>query len=287
MIKYQPRFFATSILLCFMNMGYCQNNPGFIGKKIAVEYNMQYCIINSLQFLPGKDEYKVGSKDEVSRRRLMTNNDFYLECATSKYYSISCHIAYQKVPMSKSYAPEQWTEVLAQEFTLDGQTFMAEYEKIGGVSDYSMLNIGLRYGFFASNKTVAAPIGLRYYFGLDMNINKALENNFIYELRDNWSLTPGQKALAESGYKTTDLEETKSTNFSICFGGETKLLLTSNVFFKLSGEMNFSTVGFKLIKDDFSSGFNTSINEDLKKYGYVVNRYRNFILIGMGIGVLI
>ncbi len=287
--KFQTLFFL--LVSTFISNGVIgQGNPGFMGKKIAFGYNSQFCLLKTLQIYRATDTYFQTPNDKVSMRNILTNHDWYLEYATSKYRSLSAHLSYQKIPLTRNYFHSEWSDRIAQQYTLNGQDYLVNITKIGGVANCRMINLGLKYSFFLKDKTVSSPLGASYYMRMDLNINKITSNKFIYEIDQYWQnpLTQEQLDYASKNL-VPNIEDTDSKNLSIGFGAENKVSLTKSVYFRVNAEMNLSTVGFRDISEAFSSNYTDriSINEDLKNYGFGANRFRNIFLVGFGLGVLL
>lgn len=268
-------------VLLFVNSGFGQGNPGFIGKKIAIGYSSQYSLVRSEQLFD--------PNPNVSTARVLTNNDFYVEYSIGKYKSVAAHLTYQKVPfVINSYSYDEAN--IGQEFTLNGSTYMAKFVKTGGYAEFSMVGLGLKYTLFSSKKTIASPIGIGHYFRFDIFSNKALNNNFKYTTGYSYSgdLTEKQKEYAQNNLNRK-VSGSRVLNASIGYGIESKFPVTRSIYFRLNGEFNFSLNILKQLNDNstYSSEEYSTVSEDMDKVSRSVNDYRNMFLLGMGVGLLL
>ncbi len=269
-IKY---IFSIALLLNFY-ASFGQGNPGFLGKKIAIGYSKQYSFFNGF--------YIFDAPKNSSLMGVLTNNDFYLEYATSKYKSISAHLSYQKVPLNS-------TGLLDAEKQMTSSYVYSGVKEItyikSGYSDFQYLSTGIKMNFYTPNKTIASPVGFCYYVRMDMNFIKAMSNTYDYETTY-FSLSEAEKTAAQKQInRTTD--GASSMNLSLGIGGEAKLLLSSSVFLRINSECNLSTVGITQLAQQDVKTHVYDIKEDLRVTGQGLNRFRNLFLFGMGVGILL
>lgn len=271
--RFRNYTFLFGFILSFA-MANGQGNPGFLGKKIAISYGNQFCMLRSLDFF----------ESDINMYRGVMNHDFYVEYATKKHTSIAAHISYQKVPV-KEYGVS--SAYLHENYTYTGQSFEALFEKSGGISDFSMTGIGLRLNFYYRNKSISAPIGVCSYGRVDVYSTKAINNNYRYYLANSDELTTYQANYAMANIDRTP-ENTQKMSLSLGCGLETKMIISRSMFFRLNGEFNLSTSLLSLggSSDYYSSSYNT-MEEDLKETSNDLTALRNMFLLGFGIGVLL
>ena len=272
------RLTGISIAMLCMAAGVCraQNNPGFLGKKIAIGYSSQFSVYSMFHIL-GKE--KTGT---YSTYKFLTNNDFYLEYAFSQLQSISASISYQKAPLISAYFVEDDRQI-HEAIPYNGYEYDTYYIKTGGFSEVRYLGIGIKYNIFMKTNTVAAPIGFCYYFRFDVNSNKVLNNKYVYDTDDQ---DPAFKAFALSRIDRKP-EGIKTRNMSVGFGAESRMPLSRSFYIRINGECNVSTVGItQAIREDLVYG-SYSVNDDLRIRSEALNRLRNLFLCGIGVGVLL
>ncbi|MFM9945800.1 MAG: hypothetical protein ACKVQB_11280 [Bacteroidia bacterium] len=278
------------------NLSFGQGNPGFLGKKLAVGYNTQYCLFKTMElYTLSQEDYDhddTYQKPDLSKRQLLTNNDFYLEYATKKFQSISIHYSNQKIPVSYTYYKMKYTsEHLDDIYDYNGITYKLRIYKNGGYANYSWMSYGLKYSFFKELETISSPVGFSYYIRTDVNRVKLIENNFVYkviETNPSW-LSSTEVDKIENAIKDKYTPDV-SNNLSFGFGAETKLPITATLFFRLSAECNFSTAFFKINSYnnfDMYDNKQFTVDQDLDYIGLGVNRHRNLVLIGMGFGAIL
>ncbi len=271
------------ILTGVIYSGFGQGNPGFLGKKIAVGYSGQYCLLKTGDIIePPKN---------ASLAQILLNNDIYFEYSISKYRSLAAHITYQKVPVISDGGSRYGSEVLiGQNMTISGKQTLVFFNRRAGIADFRLFGLGVRYTMYSYNKTIASPIGLGHYLRLDIFSNKAENNNYAYNIANDYpsNLTDAQEEYAVKNIKK-DYKDSKAMNLSIGYGIESKFPVTQSVYFRLNGEFNFSFNIFKMVSENSnytSEDYNT-VSEDLKKSSGSLNNFRNMFLIGMGVGVLL
>jgi len=262
----KKKLLSVLILIAFAQLVQGQNNPGFLGKKIAIGYSMQLCPAQILHF------------DEPYFRRNITNHDFILEYATSKFRSITACMSYQKVPVYNVYSSRN---EMSQTYNLDGKNFTAIYGLEKGSANFRALSFGFRYNYYSKNKTISSPIGYCRYIRFDVFKNKAI-SNYEYRLKNGSELTLKQQNLA----KNPEIENSKSTNFSIGYGVESKIAISRSCFFRVNGEFNLSTAWLAPYPKSNGNSAPT-ISENLIYRGASMNRLRNMFLFGIGIGAIL
>ncbi|MFM9945801.1 MAG: hypothetical protein ACKVQB_11285 [Bacteroidia bacterium] len=261
-----------SILLLLLGCSaYGQNNPGFLGKKIALGYNAQFSFINSV----------VGKEDDMSILQFLTNHDAYMEYSTSKFNSLEFHLSYQKVPVG-SYLIMSNIGQINDEFIMNGKKIHAWGEKTG-YSYFRYLSYGLKYNFYSRNKSISAPVGFCYYLRFDMHTIKPIRNTYDYDL---YAGTEQENNFVNKNINR-NIDNSSSFNFSLGAGADTKLMLNRSTFIRFNGEFNLSTVGItQSVGDNFFTQENT-VERDLKLTGQSTNRFRNMFLFGLGVGYLL
>lgn len=266
----ENKFNKVSVLLIFLgiaNLSSGQGNPGFLGKKIAVGYNAQFSVIQ-----PAID-FNINS---------IINHDFYVEMANSKYSSLSAHATFGKAVVSKTKA-----ENIFQEIMISGQDYNVDFKVDGGSAKMTMFGVGAKYSVYSPNKTISSPVGLSQYVRLDAFFTKPLENNLTYEVGYySSSLSESQRKYAEKNIDKS-FDPKSSMSFSIGYGVETKLIVTRSVFVRLNGEFNLSSRLLAGSSSYSSSDYNLSVSDDLNETAKNITKYRNMILVGIGIGALL
>jgi len=251
------------ILICIPNL-YSQQNPGFLGKKTAFGYNLEYCLMRTLDINDG----------QANHLRNFTLHEFFVEHAISKFRSITATLTYQKVPLRwyKDYNTE-----LIENYTLYGQSYITRFTMQGGTSNFQSISLGTKFNFYNRRKTISAPVGLAHYLRIDVFFNKALENKYRYYKYED-KLTQDQ---LDRAYIPAPVN-TQSKTLSVGYGIDTKISITQSLFIKLNGELNLSTSMIPHYAENYSS-----INEDLRTISHSVNGVRNFLLFGIGVGGLL
>lgn len=257
---------AFLITLCISYTAFGQGNPGFLGKKIAIGYNKQYCLLRSDNIF--------GTSNNSSLAKILTNNDYYVEYSVGKYKSIAAHFLHQKVTIDHYSHP---SSDIGQ--VIDNGVYRFRIDN--GYAEFNSMALGVRYSVFSQNKTISSPVGLSQYFRADLYVNQLIKNNFIYFNTDGdmSALTKLDRSI-----------KTKQTmNISLGYGGETKYLLTQSLFIRLNAEMNISSTLFKKMNEDsyYSSSDYQTVDEDMSDLGKEVNLFRNMFLLGFGIGVIL
>jgi hypothetical protein len=258
-----------------VNMSQGQGNPGFIGKKIAVGYNSQFCLLRS--------DYIIYRPNNVSLMQTLTNHDFYAEYATGKYQSVAFHLGYQKIPIVEE--ENSYDKPITQ--TINFPTGPQEVSFVkNGVSDFAMLGIGLKFTYYNKNKTIASPIGLGQYIRIDAYFNRALNNYYKYFPDYGSSLSEEESAYAVKNMDKS-IDDAKAKGISLGWGVESKFPITQAFYFKINGEMNFTLNALKELSDYGSYSNTITVQDDLKQISRGLPDYRNMFLIGMGFGVLL
>ena len=273
------KFGTFAVLLLAFNFTKGQGNPGFLGKKIAVGYSAQYCLLKS-------DEIFYADKNLA---QILMNHDVYVEYALKKYVSLAAHMSYQKVPIEE-YGSYYGNEIAAN-YTYQGKDFQALYYKDGGISDFATSSVGLKISAFSRNTTISSPIGVSSFFRADIYQTRALNNNFKYYLSNEDELSVGQENIADPNIKGNKFDRTPDKtahrSLSIGFGLESKILLTSSVFLRFNGDFNISTSLLGGGSDYSYDIVYDTVDEDLKNDARRVTSFRNMFLLGMGVGVLL
>ncbi len=254
------------IVLTFANKLRAQNNPGFLGKKFALGYSLQLCPARTFYF----DSPRYGKN--------MTNHDFILEYATSKFRSLAFCMSYQKIPVLPA---EGYSLTTKETFSSNGQLYTADYGFGEDPADFRALSFGLRYNFYRKDKTISAPIGYCRYLRLDVFKNKAI-TNYDYNVQNKSELTLAQQIIASN----PPFEEAKTTNYSIGYGVESKIAISQYMFIRVNGEFNLSTALFVPYPESIGNDYPT-IKDNLTHKSATMNRFRNMFLFGFGIGALL
>ena len=120
-------------------------------------------------------------------------------------------------------------------------------------------------------------------------MNKAVNNNYTYVIsEESGSLTFEQEAYANKFAKETLPKDTKATSISFGYGVESKFVLSKSVFLRLNGEFNVSSAFLGVSSED-TYGYQEykTIDEDLKDKSKTLTMFRNILLFGFGVGVLL
>lgn len=240
-----------------------QTNIGFLGKKIALGYSPQVSFVN---FAKGFD---------------ILTHSFNAEFSTQRYQSLSISLGYKKtrVPIG-TY--ESQNEFFLQEYSLNGQNYNVDFQKMGGTSDFRTLMIGMKVNFYYQGRTFAAPNGFCQYLKADIIKVKPTKNNYTYEL-----LNPSNFSAAQiENAKIPEIKNADVTILNIGFGLSSKKMLSRTVFISANIETNINTLTFLYLMDEDNS-FSNDINEDLKFTGRSINRFKHLFAFGIGVGVLL
>lgn len=253
-------------LLCIVGMmqnALAQTNIGFLGKKVALGYSTQISLVN---FLKSFDVF---------------THNFSAEFSTQRYQSITLNLGYKKttVPMG-TY--ESQNEFFTQDYSLNGQQYDVDFQKMGGTADFRTLLMGIKVNFFYHGKTFAAPNGFCQYLKADIIKVKPLSNNYQYEL-----LSPSNYSQAQiDNAKPPAIKNADVTLFNVGFGLAGKKMLSRSVFFSINAEANVNTLNLLFALDEDYS-YTYDINEDLKFTGRSVTKFKHLLSLGMGVGILL
>jgi len=240
-----------------------QTNIGFLGKKVALGYSPQISFVN---FAKGFD---------------VLTYTFNAEFSTQRYQSLSISLGYKKttVPLG-TY--ESQNEFFTQNYTLNGQDYEVDFQKMGGTSDFRTLMIGMKVNFFYHGRTFAAPNGFCQYLKADIIKVKPTQNNYVYEVLNQSNYSPAQIANA----KTPEIKNADVTIFNVGFGLASKKMVSRSVFLSVNVEANINTLTFLYAMDEDYS-LSNDINEDLKFTGRSVNKFKHLLAFGFGVGMLL
>lgn len=260
------KFLLLSLLIFPHLSANGQSYPGFLGKKLAVGYSANICILKRGYLYDGdKDMFKA-----------LVDHNYYLDYATSKYSSLSLNIIHQTIPLSINNSIDG-TDV-KRTYQLNGQPYDVYFTLNSGRAYFKNFAMALKYNLYMRGKTIASPIGRSHYVKLALIQTKLVEDNFDYYVNNKSQLTAQQYAriVIPVGVGT------KATNLSIGYGLESKRMLTNTLFFKSNIELNLSTA---LLNNNDK----TVITFD-EQFGRIVNSAtsrRNLVEIGFGLGMLI
>lgn len=262
------KYFIGVFFIGTFSLSLAQGNPGFLGKKIAVGYNAQFSVIQPVL------DFNFNS---------IINHDFYVEMANTKYSSVSAHVTFGKALVSQTKA-----ENIFQDMTISGDDYNIHFLVNGGNAKMAMFGVGAKYSVYYSNKTISSPVGLSQYVRLDAFFSRPVENNLSYEVGyyNSSSLSESQIKYAEKNIDKS-FEAKSSTCLSIGYGVETKLIITRSVFVRLNGEFNLSSRLLAGSTSYSSSDYNLSVSDDLNETAKDITKYRNMILVGFGVGMLL
>ena len=275
----ENKLIKISICFCLLiqfKFGFAQGNPGFLGKKIAIGYSSQFCLLRSDNIISPPENASLG--------QILTNHDFNVEYATNKYKSIAFHLGYQKVPVVKSNDYYGNDPAIVQTINLGSGPEQVRFLK-EGVTDFRMLALGLKFTSYYKNKTISSPIGLGVYFRIDAYFNKALNNYYKYTCNE-YSLSELQKATALKKLDKS-YDDTKTNGLSLGTGIESKYPITQSIYFRLNGEFNVTLNVLKVLTDTGEYSSTVSAEEDLKNTSKSLPDFRNMFLVGMGIGMIL
>ena len=254
---------ALLFILVTIQNTIAQTNIGFLGKKVALGYSTQFSLVN---FMKSFDVF---------------THNFSAEFSTQRYQSITLNLGYKKtsVPLGTF---ESQNEFFSQTYTLNGQRYEVDFQKMGGTADFRTLMMGIKVNFFYHGKTFAAPNGFCQYLKADIIKVKPIKNNYEYEL-----LSPGNYSQAQiDNAKTPEIKDADVTVFNVGFGLASKRMLSRSVFLSINAEANINTLTFLYAMDEDYS-YSYDINEDLKFTGRSVNKFKHLLAFGMGIGILL
>lgn len=260
------KFFILSLLIFPYLNANSQSYPGFLGKKLAVGYSANVCILKRGYLYDGdKDMFKA-----------LIDHNYYLEYATSKYSSLSVNIIHQTIPLTIYNSIDDID--VKRTYQLNGQPYDVYFTLNSGRAYFKNFAMALKYNLYMRGKTISSPIGRSHYFKLGVIHTKLVEDNFDYYVNNKSQLTTQQYAriVIPVGVGT------KATNLSLGYGLESKRMITNTLFFKSNIEVNFSTA---LLNNNDK----TVITFD-EQFGRIVNSataYRNIIELGFGLGMLI
>jgi hypothetical protein len=252
----------AGIISCLITAS-AQTNIGYLGKKVALGYSPQVSLVN---FVKGFD---------------VLTHTFNAEFSTQRYQSLSISLGYKKTKVPTD-AFESQNDYLSERYLLNGQSYSVDFQKMGGDAHFRTLMFGLKVNFFYHGRTFAAPNGFCQYIKADYIKVTPTKNNYEYEL-----LNPSQYTAAQiANAKVPEIKNAEATLFNVGFGLASKKMVTRSLFLSFNAEVNVNTLMFLYIMDEDYT-YAENINEDLFVTGKSINKFKQFLGFGFGVGVML
>lgn len=261
------KYFNTILILAFSLFsieGMAQKNPGYLGKKFAVGYGLNYSYGETFNI----------RDSEGSKFRTALNNTLFAEFAIAKYKSLSFDYTFQNVPVTYS----TYDGIQEQDYQYGPKVLTANFSTIGGVSDFRYQRFGLKMSFFNSRKTIASPIGFANYFRISYMKADLVKDEYKYKKEDNTPIPTGAVPIHT---------ETGDSRVSVGWGIETKVLLNEYIFLKVNAELNVSgkLIGYYVIDLNYTTP--QKIDDFHKDRSLLLNHRRDLLLVGFSLGALV